>query len=55
MVFKKTYTVNVEIDLDACHWDDEWGVEDWEVDNAGELLSQIQEDLRDFVDAHKEA
>ena len=50
MIFKKTYTVEVEIDLEAAHNDSEWAVEDWEVDHIGELLGQIQDDIDDFIE-----
>ena len=51
MIFKKTYTVDVEIDLEAAHNDPEWAVEDWEIDNGGALLSQIYDDVEDFIRA----
>ena len=51
MIFKKTYTVDVEIDLEEAHNDPEWAVEDWEIDNAGALLSQIYDDVEEFIRA----
>ena len=54
-IFKKTYTIDVEIDLDACHNDAEWGIEDWECGGGlEELVEQIHEDLEDFIDNNKE-
>lgn len=52
--FKKTYTVDVEIDLDKCSDDAEWGVEDWEINNLGDFLWKLQEDIEDFIDKNKE-
>lgn len=54
--FKKTYTIDVEIDLDACHWDGEWGVEDFECGGGlGDFLGQLREDLDDYIKKNKEA
>ena len=50
MVFKKTYTVDVEIDLDEAHNDPEWAVENWEVNNGGTLLQQLYDDIENFVE-----
>lgn len=52
-IFKKIYTIDVEIDLDKCNNDAEWGVEDWEIDNLGDFLSKLQDDLEDFIDKNK--
>lgn len=53
-IFKKTYTIDVEIDLDKCSNDAEWAVEDWEIDNLGNLLWKLQEDIENFIDKDKE-
>ena len=50
MIFKKTYTIDVEIDLEAVHNDAEWAVEDWEVDYGGEFLGQLREDIENFIE-----
>ena len=52
MIFKKTYTIDVEIDLDKCHNDAEWAVEDWEANGAalGDFLYQVSEDIEDFIE-----
>lgn len=50
MVFKKTYTVEVEIDLDKVHNDPEWAVEDWEIDHGGEMLQTLYDDIENFVE-----
>ena len=48
--FKKAYIINVDIDLDKCHWDSECGVENFETDGGlGELLDDIREDLTDAI------
>ena len=54
--FKKTYTLEVDIDLDSCNWDAEWGIEDLECDGQlSELSWKIREDLEDEIEkARKE-
>ena len=49
-VFKKTYTIEVEIDLDACNNDTEWALEDWECDKIPDFMGEILEDLENFID-----
>lgn len=50
MIFKKTYTIDVEIDLEKCSNDPEWAIENWELDNGGELLQQMYDDIYNFVE-----
>ena len=50
MKFIKSYVVVVNIDLDKCNNDAEWAVEDWEIDHAGDLLGQMQEDIENFIE-----
>ena len=48
--FKKTYKLEVAIDLDSCHWDPEWAIEDLECGGQlSELSWKIREDLEDEV------
>ena len=54
-IFKKTYTIDVEIDLEDCNYDAEWGLEDWETSNLEDFIWKIQEDLEDFIDKNKKA
>ena len=49
MVFKKTYTVDVEIDLDAAGNDPEWAVENWECSDLGDLTVQMYHDIDEFI------
>lgn len=53
-IFKKTYTIDVEIDLDECNNDAEWGVENWEMGSFGDFLWKLQKDIENFIDKDKE-
>lgn len=49
MKFKKTYSVEVEIDLDAAEGDVEWAVENWECNELMDFCHQVYNDVDDFV------
>ena len=49
MKFKKTYSVEVEIDLDAAEGDVEWAVEDWECTGLMDFCHQVYKDVDDFA------
>ena len=51
MVFKKTYQIEVEIDLNDCNNDPEWAVEDFECGDLMDFLGQLREDIEDFIHA----
>lgn len=55
MKFKKTYTIEVEIDMDDCQWDTEWGVEDWECSELPDFMQQLYDDVDQFIKDCREA
>lgn len=54
--FKKTYALGIDIDLDGCHWDPKWAIEDLECGGQlCELFERIREDLENEIEkARKE-
>ena len=49
MIFKKTYNIEVEIDLDKCNNDFDYALEDWEFDGMQKFHDELADDLWAFM------